>query len=62
MWRVALLLMLMPLAGCQTARRPDFLMRVLEDCAAGQVWACEMIEALSRPPPEEATPVVRTGR
>ncbi len=50
MGRVLMLIVLLSLAGCQKPR-PDFLMRVQEDCAAGQQWACDLIDALSRPAP-----------
>ena len=53
MGRVMPLLVLLLPAGCQAPRRPDFLMRVIEDCAAGQQWACELLGALSRPSEED---------
>lgn len=34
------------LAGCQV-RRPDFLARIQADCAAGEGWACDLLDALA---------------
>jgi hypothetical protein len=48
--RSALVVTLLALLGCQP-RRPDFLTRVREDCAAGDQWACDLIEALRHPQP-----------
>jgi hypothetical protein len=48
--RYALAVTLLALLGCQP-RRPDFLTRVREDCAAGDQWACDLIEALRHPQP-----------
>lgn len=57
MWRVLSLTALVLVAGCQPPRRqgprPDFLTRVQQDCAAGQSWACELLDALIRPPPAD---------
>jgi hypothetical protein len=39
---------LMTIAGCH-ARRPNFMTRVRQDCASGQQWACDLLDALSRP-------------
>ena len=52
MGRALMLIVLLSLAGCQKPR-PDFLTRVQEDCAAGQQWACDLIDALSRPVPPD---------
>lgn len=52
MGRAILLIVLMVIAGCH-ARRPDFMTRVQEDCAAGNLWACDLLDALSRPIPAE---------
>ena len=60
MGRVVVLIVLMALAGCHKPR-PDFLTRVQEDCAAGQQWACELLDALSRPALVEDTDG-QTGR
>jgi hypothetical protein len=49
---VALLIALMSVAGCHS-RRPDFLVRVREDCTAGDKWACNLLDALSHPKPLE---------
>ena len=53
MGRVALLFVVLSFAGCQAPHRPDFLTRVIQDCAAGQQWACELLDALSRPSEED---------
>lgn len=47
-WRIFPLIVLIAVAGCH-ASRPDFMTRVSEDCAAGDMWACELIDALNRP-------------
>ena len=47
---VAFLILLMTVAGCQP-RRPDFLVRVREDCIAGDKWACDLLDAFSHPKP-----------
>jgi hypothetical protein len=57
MWRAILVLVLMITAGCATRHpdfvthvRPDFMARVRQDCSAGEQWACDLVDALSRPP------------
>jgi hypothetical protein len=52
--RAILLIVLMTIAGCH-ARRPGFMTRVREDCAAGQQWACDLLDTLSRPPSTDDT-------
>jgi len=47
-----MLIMLTIIAGCH-ARPPDFITRVQEDCAAGDQWACDLVDAPSRPIPAE---------
>ena len=47
MWRVVILLILLLIAGCQH-RRPDFMTRVKEDCAARDQWACDLLESLAK--------------
>jgi hypothetical protein len=47
-----LLTLLMSVAG-RESRRPDFLVRVREDCTAGDRWACDLLDALSHPKPVE---------
>jgi len=42
-WRAILLIVLVIMAGCQ-ARRPDFVTRVQEDSAAGDQWACDLLD------------------
>ena len=42
MWRALILFVLLLIAGCQH-RRPDFMTRVMEDCAAGDRWACDLL-------------------
>jgi hypothetical protein len=56
MWRAILVLVLMITAGCATRHpdfvthvRPDFMARVRQDCSAGEQWACDLVDALSRP-------------
>ena len=51
-WQAVMLIVLTIIAGCH-ARRPDFITRVQEDCAAGDLWACDLLDALSRPIPAE---------
>jgi hypothetical protein len=46
-WWALLLILLAVLAGCQQSR-PDFMTRVQEDCAAGDAWACGLLDALAR--------------
>jgi hypothetical protein len=48
--RTIVLIVLVVVAGCHHARRPDFMTRVREDCGAGRQWACDLIDALSQPP------------
>jgi hypothetical protein len=45
-----LLVTLLAVGGCQH-HRPDFLSRVREDCAAGERWACDLLDSLARPKP-----------
>jgi hypothetical protein len=56
-WRAILVLVLMITAGCVARRpdfvtqvRPDFMARVRQDCSAGERWACDLVDALNRPP------------
>lgn len=51
-WQAVMLIVLTIIAGCH-ARRPDFMTRVQEDCAAGDLWACDLLDAFSRPIPVE---------
>jgi hypothetical protein len=51
-WQAVMLIVLTIIAGCH-ARRPDFITRVQEDCAAGDQRACDLVDTLSRPMPEE---------
>ena len=51
--RSILLIVLLVVASCQHARRPDFMTRVREDCGAGQQWACDLLDALAKPPAAE---------
>jgi len=39
---------MLTLANC-APRRPDFTARVEQDCAAGDQWACHLIDALRHP-------------
>jgi hypothetical protein len=45
---------LMFITGCNS-RRPDFMTRVQEDCAAGDSWACELVDAIHHPIPVDDT-------
>jgi hypothetical protein len=38
------MIVLVIMAGCQ-ARRPDFVTRVQENCAAGDQWACDLLDS-----------------
>ena len=56
-WRALFVIVLMITAGCATRRpdfvtqvRPDFMTRVRQDCSAGEQWACDLVDALNRPP------------
>ena len=51
-WQAVMLIVLTIIAGCH-ALRPDFITRVQEDCAAGDQRACDLVDTLSRPMPEE---------
>ena len=51
-WQAVTLIVLTIIAGCD-ARRPDSVSRTQQDCAAGDQWACNQMDALSRPIPEE---------
>ena len=51
-WQAVMLIVLTIIAGCH-ARRPDFMTRVQADCAAGDQWACDLVNARSRSTPEE---------
>jgi hypothetical protein len=52
--RAILVIGLIALSGCN-ARRPTFITRVRQDCAAGQQWACDLLDVLSRPPSSDDT-------
>jgi hypothetical protein len=52
MWRTILVPAVLVIGGCHV-RRVDFMTRVQEDCLAGQQWACDLINSLSKPPPME---------
>ena len=39
-----LIVTLLTIAGCQPHHRPDYMTRVGEDCAAGDQWACDLLE------------------
>jgi hypothetical protein len=47
MRRVIILIVLLLIVGCEHGR-PSFLARVREDCAAGDQWACALIESLAK--------------
>ena len=53
-WSAILLIVPMIIVGCHV-RRPDFMTRVREDCAARQQWACDLLDALARPPSTDDT-------
>ncbi len=48
---MVMLVAVVTLTNCTPPRRPSFLTRVLEDCAAGDQWACNLIDALRHPRP-----------
>jgi hypothetical protein len=47
MWRTLILLDLLLIVACQH-KRPDFTSRVREDCAAGDQWACDLLDSLAQ--------------
>ena len=47
MRRAIILIVLLLIVGCEHGR-PSFLTRVREDCAAGDQWACALIESLAK--------------
>jgi hypothetical protein len=48
--RSILLVTLLAVGGCQP-HQPSFLSRVREDCAAGDRWACYLLDSLAHPQP-----------
>ena len=48
-----LIVTLLAVGGCE-AHRPSFVSRVREDCAAGDRWACELLDSLGHPKPSPA--------
>jgi hypothetical protein len=61
-WRAIFVIVLMITAGCVARRpdfvtqvRPDFMARVRQDCSAGEQWACDLVDALNRPPSADDT-------
>ena len=51
---LSLLVTLLAIAGCQP-HRPDFMTRVRQDCAAGDRWACDLLDGLAHPKPDRAS-------
>jgi hypothetical protein len=51
-WQAVMLIVLTIIGGCD-ARRPDFISRIQQNCAAGDQWACNLVDALSRTIPED---------
>jgi hypothetical protein len=50
------LIVVVAVAGCH-AQGPGFMSRVRDDCAAGQRWACDLLDDLNRPPsPDDTAP------
>jgi hypothetical protein len=49
LWSI-LVATLLAVGGCQ-AHRPSFMSRVREDCAAGDRWACDLLDSLAHPQP-----------
>jgi hypothetical protein len=47
MWRTLILLVLLLIVACQH-KRPDFTSRIREDCAAGDQWACDLLDSLAQ--------------
>jgi hypothetical protein len=61
-WRTLFVIVLVITGGCATRRpdfvtqvRPDFMTRVRQDCSAGEQWACDLVDALNRPPSADDT-------
>jgi hypothetical protein len=61
-WRAIFVIVLMITAGCIARRpdfatqvRPDFMARFRQDCSAGEQWACDLVDALNRPPSADDT-------
>jgi hypothetical protein len=48
MWRIIILSALLLVEGCEH-RRPNFMTRVREDCAAGDQWACDLLASFTHP-------------
>jgi hypothetical protein len=46
MWRIIILSALLLVEGCEH-RRPNFMTRVREDCAAGDQWACDLLASFT---------------
>jgi hypothetical protein len=46
MWRTLILFVRLLIAACQH-KRPEFTSRVREDCAIGDKWACDLLDALA---------------
>ena len=55
----SLLLVALVAVGGYQPYRPSFLSRVREDCAAGDQWACDLLDSLEHPRP---TPPVSSPR
>src|SRR3954470_13482385 len=49
MSRTLILFVLLLIAGFQH-RRPDYITRVMEDCAVRDQWACDLLDTLARTP------------
>ena len=46
-WPALILFGMLFVAGCQH-KRPDFMMRVTEDCTARDQWACDLLGSLAK--------------
>jgi hypothetical protein len=60
LWRAIVLVVLVTIAACHS-RRSNFMARVREDCSAGQQWACDLLDALSRQPSANDVPRPDSG-
>jgi hypothetical protein len=53
-----MLVALLTVSGC-APHRPSFLSRIREDCAAGDRWACDLLDRLGHPKPQVGLPLAR---
>jgi hypothetical protein len=53
-----MLMALLTVDGC-SPHRPSFVSRVHEDCAAGDRWACDLLDSLGHPKLQVGSPHAR---